>query len=169
MSEPTLSALPEPSAELVFIGRIRTPWRERSACPRNSRESGETARVEIDAAFRPALLDLDTATHVILLYWLDRARRDLLVQSPPFDDRPHGTFALRSPNRPNPIGLSVCELVSVEPGGLIVRHIDCLDGTPLLDIKPYFASTDSVPQARVGWHERRAFPGLRPVRPSPPR
>jgi tRNA-Thr(GGU) m(6)t(6)A37 methyltransferase TsaA len=87
-------------------------------------------------------------SHLILLYWLDGSRRDLLVQAPKHLDAPRGTFSLRSPVRPNPIGLAVVELLGVEGNRLRVRNIDCRDGTPLIDIKPYFASTDSVPDAR---------------------
>ena len=145
---------------LVPIGRVRTPWRTPAECPRNTMETDEPATVEVDAPFRPGLASLDGVTHVILLYWLDRADRRRLVQTPRHDDRPHGTFALRSPNRPNPIGLAVADLLAVDvaAGRLDVRHVDCADGTPLLDIKPYFASTDSKPDAVVPWHRDRATP-----------
>ena len=79
---------------------------------------------------------------------MDRARRDLIEQVPAHLGRPRGTFALRSPVRPNPIALSVVELVKIEGTVLTVRNIDCVDGTPLIDIKPYFVSIDSVPDAR---------------------
>ena len=92
--------------------------------------------------------DIERCSHVILLYWLDRSRRDLIVQSPSHAPEPRGVFALRSPVRPNPIGLAVVELLKVEGGTLTVRSVDCADGTPLIDVKPYFASIDSVPDAR---------------------
>jgi tRNA (Thr-GGU) A37 N-methylase len=80
---------------------------------------------------------------------MDHARRDLIQQVPGhLEGHPRGTFALRSPVRPNPIALAVVEIVGIEGTTVIVRTVDCLDGTPLLDIKPYFASTDSVPHAR---------------------
>jgi tRNA (Thr-GGU) A37 N-methylase len=86
---------------------------------------------------------------------MDQARRDLVLQAPRHFAEPHGTFALRSPARPNPIALSVARLVRIEDNRLTVVGIDCLDGTPLLDIKPYFASTDSAPDASVGWHAKQ--------------
>jgi tRNA-Thr(GGU) m(6)t(6)A37 methyltransferase TsaA len=92
---------------------------------------------------------------VLLLYWMDQARRDLLVQSPHHHHERRGTFALRSPARPNPVAASVARLVRIEGNRLSVVGLDCLDNTPLIDIKPYFASTDSVPDARVGWHAGR--------------
>lgn len=135
-------------AGLVFIGRIRTPWPSPADCPRNSRERSETGTIEIFAPFVRGLADLERCSHVILLYWLDRARRDLIVQLPSHLMAPRGVFALRSPVRPNPIGLSVVELLRVDGARLLVRNIDCADGTPLIDIKPYIATTDSVPEAR---------------------
>ncbi len=147
--------------ELVVIGRIRTPWPTPADCPYNTMESDALCRVDILPRWRPALASLDGCSHVILLYWLDRADRELLVQTPKSDDTPHGVFALRTPNRPNPIGLAVADLVAVADNHLTVRHVDCMDGTALLDIKPYFASTDARPDARVGWHEARSSPGVR--------
>jgi tRNA (Thr-GGU) A37 N-methylase len=86
---------------------------------------------------------------------MDQARRDLVIQAPRHYGEPRGTFALRSPVRPNPIAASVVRLVNVEGLKLSVVGLDCRDGTPLLDIKPYFASTDAVPDAVVGWHAKR--------------
>ncbi len=138
-------------AALVFVGRIRTPWTERKACPKNTRASDAPCRIEVDPAFVPALRGLEQTSHLIVLYWLDRARRDFLVQAPAHAPHPLGTFALRSPNRPNPIGLGVVPLERIEGATLHVRGLDCLDETPLLDLKPYFATTDAFPAARVGW------------------
>jgi tRNA (Thr-GGU) A37 N-methylase len=83
---------------------------------------------------------------------MDKARRDLILQAPRHYATQRGTFALRSPVRPNPIAASVVRLTKVDGSKLIVVGLDCLDGTPLLDIKPYFASTDAVADATVGWH-----------------
>ncbi|MEJ8571890.1 tRNA (N6-threonylcarbamoyladenosine(37)-N6)-methyltransferase TrmO [Microbaculum marinum] len=143
---------------LTFIGRIHTPWTQTGNCPRNSMESDEICSISVDQPYRTGLASLETCTHAIVLYWLHDAARNVTTLTPPNDHVSHGVFALRSPVRPNPIGLSVVDIVAVEADGLRVRHIDCLDGTPLLDIKPYFASTDSKPDARVGWHERRSRP-----------
>jgi tRNA-Thr(GGU) m(6)t(6)A37 methyltransferase TsaA len=92
---------------------------------------------------------------VFLLYWMDQARRDLIQQVPKHLDHARGTFALRSPVRPNPIALAAVELLGIDGTTLTVRKVDCIDGTPLLDIKPYFASTDAVADAVVGWHAGR--------------
>ena len=142
-------------ASLYFIGRIRTPWQSRDQCPKNPRESDAVCTVELDSRWAAGLKGLETVTHVLLLYWMDRTRRDLVLQSPRHYGEQRGTFALRSPARPNPIAVSVARLLRVEGNVLHVVGVDCLDDTPLLDIKPYFASTDSVPDAVVGWHARR--------------
>lgn len=135
-------------AGVHFIGRIRTPWPTRADCPKNGRESTVEAVIELDPRYAGGLLDIERCSHLIVLYWMDEARRDLIRQVPGHLGKPRGTFALRSPVRPNPIALSVVELLKVDGARLTVRHIDCRDGTPLVDIKPYFASTDSVPDAR---------------------
>lgn len=142
-------------AVVYFIGRIRTPWTRREDCPKNARESEAVCTIEVDARWAPALKDVETCTHLVVLYWMDRARRDLVLQVPRHYGEQRGTFALRSPARPNPIALSVVRLLKVEGAKLSVVGLDCLDDTPLLDIKPYFASTDSVPDAVTGWHAAR--------------
>jgi tRNA-Thr(GGU) m(6)t(6)A37 methyltransferase TsaA len=145
-------------AGLYYLGRIHTPWTRREDCPKNSREareSGIVARIVVDPRFAGGLLDVASATHLLILYWMDQARRDLVVQAPRHYGTPRGTFALRSPVRPNPIAASVVELVKVEDNVVSVKGLDCIDGTPLLDIKPYFASTDAVADSRVGWHAER--------------
>ena len=142
-------------ASLYFIGRIRTPWQRREDCPKNGRESDAVCTVELDPRWAAGLKGLETASHVLLLYWMDKARRDLVLQSPRHYAEQRGTFALRSPVRPNPIAVAVARLVRIEGNALAVVGLDCLDGTPLLDIKPYFASTDAVPDAAVGWHAGR--------------
>ncbi|WP_091924799.1 tRNA (N6-threonylcarbamoyladenosine(37)-N6)-methyltransferase TrmO [Methylobacterium sp. yr668] len=136
-------------AGLHFIGRLRTPWQARSDCPKNGLQADGICTVEVDPAYAPGLRNVTGCTHLILLYWMDRATRGLVIQRPRHADGPRGTFSLRSPARPNPIALSVVELLGRDGDTLRVRGLDCLDGTPLLDIKPYFASTDARPDARV--------------------
>jgi tRNA-Thr(GGU) m(6)t(6)A37 methyltransferase TsaA len=138
-------------AGVYFIGRIRTPWVRRDQCPKNARESDDVCTIEIDARYVAALQSVETCSHLLVLYWMDKARRDLVLQAPRHTSAQRGTFALRSPVRPNPIAASVVRLIKVEGTRLSVVGLDCLDGTPLLDIKPYFASTDAVPDATVGW------------------
>jgi len=142
-------------AGVYFIGRIHTPWTRREDCPKNARESDAPCTIEIDARFAPGLKDIETCTHLVVLYWMDKARRDLVLQVPRHYGEQRGTFALRSPARPNPIAMSVARLIRREENRLVVQGLDCLDGTALLDIKPYFASTDSVPDAVAGWHAAR--------------
>ena len=141
-------------AGVYFIGKIRTPWKERKDCPKNARESDAVCTIELDPRWTKGLKEVETCSHIILLYWMGKAPRNLVLQVPRQYGEPRGTFALRSPARPNPIALSVVRLLKVEGGTLSVVGLDCLDGTPLIDLKPYFASTDSVPEAVVGWHKR---------------
>jgi len=134
-------------AGLYFIGRIRTPFKTRGDCPKNTAESNAVGRIELDARYAAGLDGLELYSHAVLLYWMDQARRDLIQQVPAHLGHPRGTFALRSPVRPNPIALAVVELAGIAGAVITVRNVDCVDGTPLIDIKPYFASTDSVPCA----------------------
>ena len=145
-------------ASLYFIGRIRTPWKERKDCPKNarvSRESGVVCTIEVDPRWQQALPGVETCSHLIILYWMHEARRDLVVQKPRRAEGGRPTFSVRSPVRPNPIALSVVELRKVDGTRLEVVGLDCLDGTPLLDIKPYFATTDAIPDARAVSHSGR--------------
>jgi tRNA-Thr(GGU) m(6)t(6)A37 methyltransferase TsaA len=140
------------NAHLVFIGRVRSPWVVRDDCPKNmnaARERGGGASVEIDGAFRPGLAELDAASHVIILTWLNLAPRNLIVQKPRHAPQSKGVFSIRSPARPNPVGLHVARLVALDPaaGQLTLDAIDVLDGTPVIDVKPYYASVDSFPEA----------------------
>ena len=132
---------------VVFIGRIRSPWKTRAECPKNlrqARERGQTASVQIDEAWRAGLLGLQEHSHAILLYWMHDARRDLIVQKPRRRPEATGVFALRSPVRPNPIALAGVRILDIDPkaGRITIDAIDCLDGTPLLDIKPWLESVD---------------------------
>lgn len=135
-------------AQLYFIGRIRTPWATTADCPKNSRaRSDAVATIEFDPRYAAGLKDLSLFSHAIALYWLHEARRDLIAQLPSHLSEPRGVFALRSPVRPNPIGLAAVEIVSVSENRVQIRNIDCVDNTPLIDLKPYFASIDSIPDA----------------------
>jgi tRNA-Thr(GGU) m(6)t(6)A37 methyltransferase TsaA len=139
-------------ASLFYIGRIRTPWQRREDCPKNPRETDAACTIVIDERWSEGLSGLESVSHIVVLYWMDKARRDLVRQMPNHYAEGRGTFALRSPLRPNPIAVSVARLVAIKDNKLTVIGLDCLDNTPLLDLKPYFASTDSVPEASVGWH-----------------
>ena len=111
----------------------------------------EALSIEVDEPYRRGLEGLERASHLVILSWFDRAERNLITQRPRHAPRPSGTFALRSPVRPNPIGLHVARLLGVDPatGVLEIDAIDVLDGTPVLDLKPYHSSIDAFADAVV--------------------
>ena len=123
-------------AGLLFIGRIHSPWMSRMEAPRQGRHDGPRCTIEIFEPWVAALKGVEAFSRLEVLYWLDRSRRDLVLQSPASNGEVHGTFSIRSPVRPNPIGTSIVLLESVEGAMLTVRGLDCLDATPLIDIKP---------------------------------
>jgi tRNA-Thr(GGU) m(6)t(6)A37 methyltransferase TsaA len=123
-------------AGVYFIGTIRTPWTQRGACPKRGSLDGPVCSIVVDALWQDALTDIMDHPRIQVLYWMHRARRDLVLQTPNRTGRTTGSFALRSPVRPNPIASSVVALVGVEGRTLLVRGLDCLDGTPLIDLKP---------------------------------
>jgi tRNA-Thr(GGU) m(6)t(6)A37 methyltransferase TsaA len=132
-------SLPEaPQAQLYFIGRILTPWATRRECPRRGDLAGPLCRVEIAEPWLPALTGIERHERLQLLYWMHQARRDLVLQNPRGEGPVQGSFALRSPVRPNPIASSIVALERVEGASLWVRGLDCVDGTPLIDVKPEF-------------------------------
>lgn len=139
-------------ARLTYIGRIASPWKLREDCPKNmnaARERGGTATVTVDASYRAGLAGLAGFSHVIVLSWFEQAPRNLIVQKPRHASDAKGVFALRSPARPNPIGLHIARIVSldIDAGTIEIDAIDALDGTPVIDLKPYFASVDAIPGA----------------------
>ncbi len=120
---------------LYFIGTIRTPWKTRQECPRRGSADGPICTLVFDERWRQGLTGLTGHRRAQVLYWMHQARRDLVIQAPA--DRPiSGTFALRSPVRPNPIASSMVEVVAVDGVRVQVRGLDCVDGTPLIDLKP---------------------------------
>ena len=139
---------------LTVIGHVRSAHATTANAPKNpakARAMGTPAWLEIDAPFRPGLVGLAAFSHVIVLGWLHEARRDLIQITRPADSIPKGVFSLRSPVRPNPISVSVARLLSVDVGhGLVeIDAIDLIDGTPLVDLKPYRPGIDAVPDAVV--------------------
>jgi tRNA-Thr(GGU) m(6)t(6)A37 methyltransferase TsaA len=135
-AEVTVEPPPATDAGLIFIGRIRTPWTSRMVTPRQGRQDGPLCRIEIFAPWVPALNGLDGFERIEVIYWLHLSRRDLVLQSPANDGTARGTFSLRSPARPNPLGTSIARLIGIEGPTVLIRGLDCLDGTPLLDMKP---------------------------------
>lgn len=147
---------PEPRPHVLYalrpIGVIRTPFPRPDGTPiQPSEAAGVRGRVEIDAAYDEALRDLDGFERIWLLYWMDRAPEPRLRVTPFLDDVERGLFATRAPCRPNPIGMSSVKLVEVRRNVVLVEDVDMLDGTPLLDIKPYVSRFDVFAVSRCGW------------------
>jgi tRNA (adenine37-N6)-methyltransferase len=136
---------------LCPIGVIHTPYLRREDIPRQGRLSSEICEIEIFPEYTPGLKDIEQCSHLIILFWLHLGERSRLLATPPHDHKEHGVFATRSPNRPNPIALDIVELLSVNGNRLTVRGMDALDGSMLLDIKPYSAEIDSIPEAIIRW------------------
>ena len=129
------------------IGIIHSPFQQRGDAPRQGRWSDFESELEIFPPFREGLKDIDRASHLIVLYWGNRADRTVLQSRTPFSEIPMGVFATRSPNRPNPIAFCVAEVIQQQGDRLTVRGLDALDGSPLLDIKVYAPAVDCVPEA----------------------
>jgi tRNA (adenine37-N6)-methyltransferase len=123
-------------AALVFIGVIRTPWATRAECPRYGSPNGPMCRIEVSQRWAAALEGVEAFERIEVFYWLHLARRDLIRQSLARDGTTRATFTIRSPVRPNPIGTSIVRLIERDGPTLTVRGLDCVDGTPLIDLKP---------------------------------
>jgi tRNA-Thr(GGU) m(6)t(6)A37 methyltransferase TsaA len=136
--------------QLTPIGVIHSPYKQRGDAPRQGRLSDNEITLEIYPQFAAALKDVTRCSHLIVLYWGDRANRETLQSRTPFSDVPVGVFSSRSPNRPNPIAFCVADLIRQEGNRLIVRGVDALDGSPLLDIKAYAPAIDCLPEATNG-------------------
>lgn len=144
------------------IGVVRSPYEDPAQIPRGpGAEHHAEGVLELLPAFEPGLADIEGFSHLYVLWVFDRAGPYELAGVPPTDDRPHGVFATRSPRRPNPIGLTVVQLLRREGARLLVRGVDMLDTTPILDIKPYLSAIPAD-QLKRGWlaeaETRRAKP-----------
>ncbi len=143
------------SLEIMFtfspIGRIRTPYQDTKAIPKGLGAKHDAEGVlEILSEFESGLLDIEGFSHLFVVWVFDRSEGFDLIGKPPIDNREHGVFATRSPRRPNPIGLTVVELIRRDGPYLLVRGVDMLDATPILDIKPYLSSIPTE-NLRRGW------------------
>ncbi|MGE0242244.1 MAG: tRNA (N6-threonylcarbamoyladenosine(37)-N6)-methyltransferase TrmO [Parvibaculaceae bacterium] len=143
-------------AGVVFIGRIGTPWTSRLTCPRQGRLDGPLCSITVFEPWIGALDAVSAFERLEVLYWLHLSRRDLVKQSPANDGTVRGTFALRSPVRPNPIGTAIVKLVERNGAVLTVQGLDCLDGTPLLDIKPDRSLFKPIAPPQAGDFETRS-------------
>ncbi|MFN4058375.1 MAG: tRNA (N6-threonylcarbamoyladenosine(37)-N6)-methyltransferase TrmO [Roseinatronobacter sp.] len=147
--ETRLDAPLTPDATITFIGHIESPW-SLDNCPKNlraARETGQGAVLHVAAPFRPGLEGIAPGDTLIALYWMTQAPRDLIRQVPRHRTEGAGTFALRSPARPNPIGLGVVKVraLDMQAGRITVDAIDAVNGTPLIDLKPFMPLADRVP------------------------
>jgi len=133
------------------IGSVSSPYRAARSVPKGLGAKHEAEGVlEILPEFEAGLTDIEGFSHLFVLWLFDRSEGFALLGTPPSDNRPHGVFATRSPRRPNPIGLTVVELLRRDGTRLHVRGVDMLDGTPILDIKPYLSSVEPE-KLRRGW------------------
>ena len=136
------------------IGVIETPFHEPAGTPiQPSRANGARGKVRVEPQFWAGLQDLAGFDRVWLVYWLHKQSVPSLVVTPFLDQQPHGVFATRAPARPTPIGISAVRLFAIEDGALEVADVDMIDGTPLLDVKPYVPEFDSYPASRAGWFD----------------
>jgi tRNA-Thr(GGU) m(6)t(6)A37 methyltransferase TsaA len=143
--------------EIVYrsIGTIHSPFQDIKGMPvQPGGAEGVRGRVDILPELAPAMKDLDGFSHLILIYHLHRAGEYKALVVPFLDNQSHGVFATRAPARPNTIGLSVVKLLQVEENQLYIENVDILDGTPLLDLKPYVPEFDAADDVRVGWLEK---------------
>ena len=131
------------------IGRIKTPYKDMDDAPHQGRHSEDVCEIEIFYEYK-GLKDIETCTHLIILYWLDKEKRDALIAVSPNNGKEYGVFATRSLHRPNPIAFAVVELVERRGNILKVKGMDAIDGTPLVDLKPYSTAIDSVSNAKDG-------------------
>ncbi|OAT81319.1 tRNA (N6-threonylcarbamoyladenosine(37)-N6)-methyltransferase TrmO [Desulfotomaculum copahuensis] len=140
--------------ELKPVGTIHSPFKASGEAPHQGRHTQEISILEVFDQFAPGLKDVEEASHLIVLYWCDRADREKLQGRTPFGPEIRGVFACRSPGRPNPVAFCVAKLLKREGNRLYVRGLDALDQSPLVDIKPYSAGIDSYPDAGINWFER---------------
>jgi tRNA-Thr(GGU) m(6)t(6)A37 methyltransferase TsaA len=146
------------------IGVIRTPYTDAAGMPiQAGGGAGAAGHIELAPCLAEGLRDIEGFSHLTLIWYLHRACEDRLMVTPFLDDRPHGIFATRAPARPNPIGMSVVRLLRVEGTRLHIEDVDMLDGSPLLDIKPYVPAFDDRSPARTGWYDERLDQRERPV------
>lgn len=127
------------------IGWVESPLVDRDAAPRQGDEGAPDAWLVFDPEMRPGLRDLDVGSEIIVLTWLDRASRDVLVVHPRGDRErpPQGVFSTRSPDRPNPIGLHTVRILAIDGDRMLVRNLEAIDGTPIVDIKPLLESIEA--------------------------
>lgn len=141
--------------KLQPIGIIYTPYNKPEGMPIQGKfEKGVTGTIEIFPKYQAGLKDVEGFSHLILIYYFNRSKEERLVGKPFLEDKEHGIFAIRSPHRPNHIGFSIVRLEKVKGNIITFSEVDMLDGTPLLDIKPYITHFDSRKRVKNGWIDR---------------
>lgn len=130
--------------KLKPIGIINSPYKKRGDAPRQGRYSEKISKITIFDEYKEGLQDIERKKYYYVFYWLDRAERDKLKGIPPGRTEERGVFSIRSPSRPNPIAMCLVEIVKIEGNTLSVKWLDALDGSPLIDIKPFLAETDCI-------------------------
>ena len=147
------------------IGIIHTPYKEPKGMPIQGKfKRGVTGTARIFPEYKAGLKDIEGFSHVILIYHFNRSKEERLIDRPFLEDTEHGIFAIRSPHRPNHIGFSIVKLKSVKGSTITFTEVDILDGTPLLDIKPYVSHFDSRSNTKNGWIEKHFKMGTVPKR-----
>jgi formylmethanofuran dehydrogenase subunit E len=142
---------------LEQIGQVHSPYKNKKEAPFQGRHEMKESTVEVFEDYEPGLLHIETCSHIFVLYWQHMSNREVLQTKTPWGPDTHGVFATRSPNRPNPIGLCIVELLERKGRFLKVKGMDALDGSPVIDIKPYASSLDAVQNARIGWRKDQGF------------
>jgi tRNA-Thr(GGU) m(6)t(6)A37 methyltransferase TsaA len=139
--------------KLKQIGVIHSPYKEIGECPNQAYKSKEMAEIEVFAEYKDGLADIDGFSHIIILYLFHQSKGYSVKVRPFYDSRMRGLFATRAPRRPNPIGISVVRLIERKGNVLKVKGIDVINGTPLIDIKPYIPEFDQKESVKIGWLE----------------
>ena len=147
----------EISVKLNVIGVVHSPYKSPSEVPLKRKD--HISEIELESELLKGLTDIEGFTHLHVFYWLHESKGYSLIVHPPWDTKPHGLFATRSPHRPNPIGYSVVELVERKDNILRVKGLDAIEGTPVLDIKPFIKKRDCKSQAVSGWIEQTDLDG----------
>jgi tRNA-Thr(GGU) m(6)t(6)A37 methyltransferase TsaA len=139
------------STSLRVIGTIHSPFKTTNDAPHQGASTNQLSEIEILPEYQQGLQDIDGFSHLHIFYWLHTSTGFSLMVHTPWDDTPHGLFATRSPHRPNPLGYAVVELINRDGNILRVKSLDAIDGTPVIDIKPYSVQLDAKPSAIAGW------------------
>ncbi len=155
LKDPRLRKFPD-KISLIPIGKIHSPFKEIKGIPIQFSMSKSRGYIEIFPKYKPALKDLDGFSHIYCLYYFDLVKLPIPLQSKPFlEDEKRGIFSIRTPFRPNPIGISIFKLIKLEDNCISIENIDVLDNTPVLDIKPYISEFDYVKNVKLGWIKGR--------------